>query len=150
MLSHKAKYALKALFQLASAPPGSMMLVAEIAEKENAPKKFLELILLELKRNGFVYSVRGRKGGYALARPAAHITLGQVIRLMDGPLAPIPCASLSGYRRCIDCADEEACPVRAAMREVRDAVAKILDSRTLVDVSRDDAVRMLSQVGAES
>jgi Rrf2 family protein len=149
MLSHKAKYALKALFQLASAPPGSMMLVAEIAERENAPKKFLELILLELKRNGIVYSVRGRKGGYALARPAAHITLGQVIRLMDGPLAPIPCASLSGYRRCIDCTDEGACPVRAAMREVRDAVAKILDSRTLVDVGGADAARLLNQVGAD-
>ena len=147
MLSHKAKYALKALFQLASVPPGTTMLVAEIAEKENAPKKFLELILLELKRNGIVYSVRGRNGGYALARPAAHITLGQVIRLMDGPLAPIPCASLSGYRPCNDCVSEEACAVRVVMREVRDAVAKILDSRTLVDVGADDAVRLLNQVG---
>lgn len=149
MLSHKAKYALKALFRLASAPPGTMMLVAEIAEQENAPKKFLELILLELKRNGLVYSIRGRNGGYGLAQPAAHITLGQVIRLMDGPLAPLPCASLSGYRRCIDCTNEEACQVRIVMREVRDAVAKILNSRTLVDVGIGDAARFLNQVGVD-
>lgn len=136
MLSQKAKYALKALFQLATAPPGTMMLVADIAEKENAPKKFLELILLELKRDGLVYSLRGRNGGYALARSPAQITIGQVVRLMDGPLAPIPCASLSGYRACTDCSDEQACPVRKVMREVRDAVAGILDKRTLADMAK--------------
>jgi Rrf2 family protein len=134
MLSHKAKYALKALFQLASVPPGTMVLVAEIAARENAPKKFLELILLELKRSGFVYSLRGRNGGYALAKAPAQISLGQVVRLMDGPLAPIPCASLTGYRPCTDCGDIETCRVRLVMREVRDAVAAILDTRTLADV----------------
>lgn len=134
MLSQKAKYALKALFQLATAPPGTMMMVAEIAQRENAPKKFLELILLELKRDGLVFSLRGRNGGYALARSPAQITLGQVVRLMDGPLAPIPCASLSGYRPCSDCGDEDACAVRRVMREVRDAVAEILDNRSLADM----------------
>lgn len=144
MLSQKAKYALKALFQLASAPPGTMMLVADIAQRENAPKKFLELILLELKRNGIVYSLRGRNGGYALARLPAQITIGQVVRLMDGPLAPIPCASLTGYRPCTDCQDEAACPVRQVMREVRDAVADILDRRSLADMlpAREALIRM--------
>lgn len=110
------------------------MMVAEIAQRENAPKKFLELILLELKRDGLVFSLRGRNGGYALARSPSQITLGQVVRLMDGPLAPIPCASLSGYRPCSDCGDEEACAVRRVMREVRDAVAEILDNRNLADM----------------
>lgn len=110
------------------------MMVAEIAQRENAPKKFLELILLELKRDGLVFSLRGRNGGYALARSPSQITLGQVVRLMDGPLAPIPCASLSGYRPCSDCGDEEACAVRRVMREVRDAVAEILDNRSLADM----------------
>lgn len=144
MLSHKAKYALKALFQLASAPSGTMMLVADIAKKENAPKKFLELILLELKRDGLVYSLRGRNGGYALAKHPEQVTLGQVIRLMDGPLAPIPCASLTGYRPCVDCADEERCRVRLVMREVRDAVARVLDDRTLADVTRADFSELTS------
>ncbi len=145
MLSHKAKYALKALFQLATAPAGTMMLVADIAQRENAPKKFLELILLELKRDGIVYSLRGRNGGYALARPPSQITLGQVVRLMDGPLAPIPCASLTGYRPCTDCKDEEACAVRQVMREVRDAVAGVLDHRTLADMAIDpEALKLLT------
>ncbi|QNT70970.1 RrF2 family transcriptional regulator [Defluviicoccus vanus] len=147
MLSQKAKYALKALFQLATSPPGTMMLVADIAAKENAPKKFLELILLELKRDGIVYSLRGRNGGYALARPPGQVTVGQVVRLMDGPLAPIPCASLSAYRPCNDCKDEEFCPVRRVMREVRDAVAEILDNRTLADMTANAALHGLIKVG---
>lgn len=149
MLSHKAKYALKALFQLAAAPPGTMMLVADIAERENVPKKFLELILVELKRGGLVFSVRGRNGGYAMARSPAEITIGQVVRLMDGPLAPIPCASLSGYRPCTDCEDEEACLVRRVMREVRDAVAEVLDNRTLAEVAGTSLVDSLINADAE-
>lgn len=149
MLSQKAKYALKALFQLATAPPGTMMLVADIAQKENSPKKFLELILLELKRDGLVYSLRGRNGGYALARAPAQITLGQVVRLMDGPLAPIPCASLTGYRPCSDCVDEEACAVRRVMREVRDAVAEILDNRSLADMVANRQQEVLLDAAAK-
>lgn len=149
MLSQKAKYALKALFQLATAPPGTMMLVADIAQKENSPKKFLELILLELKRDGLVYSLRGRNGGYALARAPAQITLGQVVRLMDGPLAPIPCASLTGYRPCGDCVDEEACAVRRVMREVRDAVAEILDNRSLADMVANRQQEVLLDAAAK-
>lgn len=95
------------------------------------PRKFLELILLDLKRHGLLRSQRGRNGGYALARPASAITFGEIIRITDGPLAPIPCASLSGYQRCADCADEESCAIRKVMLSVRDAISEILDRTTL-------------------
>jgi Rrf2 family protein len=135
MLSQKAKYALKALCQLAKGPDGQLMLVSDIAEREQAPRKFLELILLDLKRHGLVYSQRGKHGGYALAKPASQITVGEVIRILDGPLAPLPCASLTGYRRCSDCDDEGSCPVRLVMRQVRDAMASIVDNTTIADAA---------------
>jgi Rrf2 family protein len=133
MLSQKAKYALRALLMLAEANPEELVLVQQIADRQQVPKKFLELILLELKRHGFVFSQRGR-GGYCLARPADTITFGQVIRAMDGPLAPLPCASITGYRRCADCTDERTCAIRKVMRQVRDAMADILDKTTFADV----------------
>ena len=135
MLSQKAKYALKALCQLAGGPQDQLVLVSEIAEREQAPRKFLELILLDLKRHGLVYSQRGKNGGYALAKPASQITVGEVIRILDGPLAPLPCASLTGYRRCSDCDDEEICPVRLVMRQVRDAIANVVDNTTIADAA---------------
>jgi Rrf2 family protein len=134
MLSQKAKYALRALMMLAEAEPEELVLVQAIAERQNVPRKFLELILLELKRHGFLHSQRGRGGGYMLARPADTITFGQVIRTLDGPLAPLPCASVTGYRRCADCQDERTCAIRKVMRRVRDAMAEILDHTTLADV----------------
>jgi len=133
MLSQKCKYALRALLMLADAKPEELVLVQEIAEQQNVPRKFLELILLELKRHGFVYSQRGRNGGYCLARPADTITFGQVVRSLDGPLAPLPCASVTGYRKCADCTDERTCAIRKVMRSVRDAMADILDRTTLAD-----------------
>lgn len=135
MLSQKAKYGLKAVLALAELGEGKMMLISEIAQQQNVPSKFLELILLELKRHGLVHSQRGKNGGYALSRPPSQITFGQIVRILDGPLAPLPCASLSGYRRCSDCGDEETCAVRLVMRQVRNAVAEILDSTSLADVS---------------
>lgn len=135
MLSQKAKYALKGLCRMASVPQGKLMLVSEIAEREQAPRKFLELILLDLKRHGLVYSQRGKNGGYALAKPATQIMVGEVIRILDGPLAPLPCASLSGYRRCSDCDNEEICPVRVVMRQVRDAMASIVDTTSIADAA---------------
>jgi Rrf2 family protein len=135
MLSQKAKYALKALCQLAKHPEGQLMLVSEIAEKEQAPRKFLELILLDLKRHGLVFSQRGKHGGYALAKAPSQITVGEVIRILDGPLAPLPCASLTGYRRCLDCDDEQTCPVRSVMRRVRDAMAEIVDNTSIADAA---------------
>jgi Rrf2 family protein len=135
MLSQKAKYGLKAVLALTELGEGKMMLISEIAQQQNVPSKFLELILLELKRHGLVHSQRGKNGGYALSRPPSQITFGQIVRILDGPLAPLPCASLSGYRRCSDCSDEETCAVRLVMRQVRNAVAEILDSTSLADVS---------------
>jgi Rrf2 family protein len=133
MLSQKTKYALRALLMLAEQGEARMIQVSDIAEKQKAPKKFLELILLELKKHGLLHSQRGKRGGYTLAKPADEIYFGQIVRIMDGPLAPIPCASLTGYRKCADCADEATCPIRRVMRRVRDAMSGILDKTTLAD-----------------
>ena len=111
------------------------VLIAELAERERIPHKFLELILLELRNAGILRSKKGKGGGYALARPAREVTLGQVIRVVDGPLAPIPCVSERAYVRCEECVSEESCGTRMVMKEVRDAVAKILDGTTLADVN---------------
>lgn len=131
MLSQKCKYALQALMALAKAEHGKLLLVSEIAEQENLPKKFLEAILLELNRNGLVRSRRGRGGGYALAKPADLITFGQIVRIMDGPLAPLACVSINYYRRCDECPDEQSCAIRRVMRRVRDAIAQELDGTSL-------------------
>src|SRR5690606_11721316 len=127
MLSQKAKYALKAMLILAAETKGDLLQAGDISESQNVPRKFLEMILLELRKAGLIASQRGKNGGYRLATPADAITFGQIVRIMDGPLAPIPCASLTGYRRCADCKDEKTCAVRRTMREVRDAAATILD-----------------------
>lgn len=131
MLSQKCKYALQALMVLAREKSDRLLLVSEIAERENLPKKFLEAILLELNRNGLVRSRRGRGGGYALAKPADLITFGQIVRIMDGPLAPLACVSINYYRRCDECRDEQACEIRRVMRRVRDAIANELDGTSL-------------------
>jgi Rrf2 family protein len=133
LLSQKCKYALQALLSLAREPSQGMLLVSDIAERENLPKKFLEAILLELNRNGLVRSRRGRGGGYALAKPADLITFGQVVRIIDGPLAPLSCVSVNYYRRCEDCRDEMTCDIRKVMRRVRDAIANELDGTSLQD-----------------
>ncbi len=133
MLSQKCKYALQALLTLAREPSQELLLVSDIAERERLPKKFLEAILLELNRNGLVRSRRGRGGGYALAKPADLITFGQVVRIIDGPLAPLSCVSVNYYRRCEDCRDEMTCEIRKVMRRVRDAIAAELDGTSLQD-----------------
>ncbi len=133
MLSQKCKYALQALLLLAREPTQDLQLVSDIAEREKLPKKFLEAILLELNRNGLVRSRRGRGGGYALAKPADLITFGQVVRIIDGPLAPLSCVSVNYYRRCDDCKDEMTCEIRKVMRRVRDAISAELDGTSLQD-----------------
>lgn len=136
MLSQKAKYAIKALLVLAGAQDKGVPVQArEISERENIPKKFLDLIFFELRREGLIASTRGREGGYALARPAGDISIAAIVRAVDGPLAPLPCASVRFYRRCDDCKDEKTCAVRRLMREVRDAAAAILDNRSLADAA---------------
>jgi Rrf2 family protein len=133
MLSQKAKYALRAMLELAEARPGEALLISEIAERQRLPKKFLEQILLELKRRGLVQSKRGKNGGYALLKPASTISFGEVIRIVDGPMAPLPCLSRTAYRRCADCLDEATCKIRRVFAVTHDATAKVLDQTSLSD-----------------
>src|SRR5690606_20971216 len=104
VISQKAKYALRALIALAREEPGDSLMISEIADSQNIPKKFLEQILLDLKHHGVVMSRRGKAGGYLLLKPASEITFGEVLRIIDGPIAPLPCLSKMAYRRCDDCA----------------------------------------------
>ena len=134
MLSKRAKYGLKALLRLADTWEAGPVLIADLAARERIPLKFLENILLAMKRSGLLISKKGRGGGYALARPPREIIVGDVVRLLDGPLALVPCASLTAYRRCEDCDDEEACGVRLVMKEVRDATSAILDGTSLQEL----------------
>ena len=134
MISQKSKYALKALIVLAEEYGKGPILIADIAEREHIPRSFLELILLELKNHRFLDSRKGRGGGYFLARPPTMISAGQVLRAIEGPLAPLPCASKTAYRKCEECHDERSCAVRLLMCDVREATARILDSTTLADL----------------
>ena len=135
MLSRKSKYGLKALLLLAQDAGHGPVLIAELASREGIPRKFLEAILLELKRHGVVQSRKGKGGGYFLRREPADITFGEVIRVLEGPLAAVPCVSHTAYMKCAECLDEPTCGVRIAMKEVRDATARILDHTTLADVN---------------
>ena len=135
MLSRRTKYGLKALLILAEDAGRGPVLVSELAAREAIPRKFLEAILLDLNRHGLVQSKKGKGGGYFLRRPPSEVTFGDAVRALEGPLALVPCVSQTAYQRCADCLDEEICGVRLAMREVRDATARILDNMTLADVS---------------
>jgi Rrf2 family protein len=133
-LSKRGEYALRAMIDLASwTQDRSHMPIKEIAERENIPIKFLEQILLTMKNAGLVSSRMGVNGGYYLAKPADQITLGQIIRLLDGPLAPIRCVSQMAYEPC-SCPDESTCGLRSVMFDVRNAISEILDHKTLADV----------------
>ena len=134
MISQKSKYALKALIVLADEYGKGPVLIADIAAREHIPRSFLELILLELKNHRFLDSRKGRGGGYFLAKPPTQISAGQVLRAIEGPLAPLPCVSKTAYERCKECRDEKTCGIRILMKEVREATAAILDSTTLEDV----------------
>lgn len=131
MLSKKAKYALKALLYLTRRYDKGLVIISEIAENERIPRKFLEAILVDLKMNGVLHSVRGKNGGYYLAKSPAEISVGNIIRMIDGPLAPIPCVSHLYYRKCDECKDEATCEIRIVMKKVRDATAEILDNTYL-------------------
>ncbi len=133
-ISKKSKYALRALFHLARKYNQGPVLIAELAEQERIPKKFLELILLELKNNGILGSKKGKGGGYFLGREPSAISVGDVIRALDGPLAPVPCVSQTAYRRCDECEDEATCGLRAVMQDVRDVSSKILNDESLADL----------------
>lgn len=135
-LSKKTQYSLRALYALTRRYGRGPTLIQELSESEAIPKKFLEQILLTLKGFGLVHSKKGKGGGYALAQPPRSIMLGPVVRMMEGPLAPLPCASETRYRKCDECPDAETCATRIVMKEVRDAVAKVLDNTSLEEAVR--------------
>jgi Rrf2 family protein len=140
-LSKKGEYAVRALIEIgfeAKQRPGSLIQISTVAERTNIPEKFLEQILLALRNGGVLKSKRGVEGGYSLAKDAEDITLGEVIRLLDGPLAPIPCVSATAYEKC-SCPDEESCGLHIAMQQVRDAIASILDNYKLSRVIQEVA-----------
>jgi Rrf2 family protein len=134
-LSKRGEYALRALidFGIAHELGRPLLTVSELAEKERLPLKFLEQILLQLRTEGYIETKRGKQGGYLLAKPTKEISLGQVIRIIDGPLAPIACVSQTAYERCT-CPDEDHCGLRMLMLDVRNAIARILDRYTLADI----------------
>jgi Rrf2 family protein len=134
MLSHKSKYALEALLVLSEEYGNGPLLISEIAKREHIPKRFLELILLELKNHGVLRSKKGKGGGYTLSKPPDLLSVGLVLRMLEGPLAPLPCVSKTAYEKCAECRDERTCGIRLLMKDVRDATAAILDSTTFADV----------------
>lgn len=134
MLTAKGKYCLKALLCLASLEPGARMQAIEIAEADNIPKKFLDAILGDLRHAGIVFSKKGPGGGYMLARAPSEIRIGHVIRIIDGPLAPLACASRTAFKPCRDCSDVKTCAIRVMMTRVRDAMSNILDHTSLADL----------------
>jgi Rrf2 family protein len=136
-LSKKTKYGLHALYSLSRKYGQGPVLIASMAQEENIPVKFLEQILLQMKEAGLVESKRGKRGGYQLSLAPTEITVGRVVRVIEGPLALLPCASESAFRRCDECPDAAECGTRWVMRQVRDATAAILDGTTLADVVRE-------------
>jgi Rrf2 family protein len=134
-LSKRGEYGLRAMVHLASCEPQATVQIKEIAASEQIPAKFLEQILLTLRNAGLLRSRMGIGGGYYLAKPAAEITLGQIVRVLDGPLAPIRCVSQMAYEPCA-CPDEKTCGLRLVMLDVRNAISDILDRTSLADVAR--------------
>src|SRR5580692_11026442 len=133
-LSKRTQYSLRALYALTRKYGEGPVLITSLAQDEAIPKKFLEQILLSLKSVGFVASKKGKGGGYVLAQPPDKITIGSVIRAVEGPLAPLPCASETRFRKCDECVDIQTCGTRIVMRQVRDAMAAILDQTSLAMV----------------
>ena len=124
------------MIALARCYRGDPVLIATLAKEQSIPLKFLEVILLRLKRHNLLESKKGKGGGYRLSRPPSTITIGSLIRMMEGPLAPLPCASETEFRACAECEDIETCGTRIIMRQVRDAMAGVLDNTTLADLVR--------------
>jgi Rrf2 family protein len=142
MISKKTIYAFKALIHLAGTPSGQPVLIADLARDENIPKKFLEFILLSLRKGGLLQSRVGKGGGYTLALPANRITVGSIVRILEGDIAPVQCLSTTNYARCEECQDEATCGIRLTMADVDTALATVLDGLSLADmVERSEAER---------
>lgn len=135
-ISKRTQYGLKAMLALGSRYGTGPVLIATLSKQEGIPTNFLELILRDLKGAGLLESKKGPHGGYQLSRPPSSITIGTLIRAMEGPLAPLPCASETAFRPCEECPDVESCGTRIIMRQVRDAIANVLDKTTLADAIR--------------
>jgi Rrf2 family protein len=147
-LSKRGEYGLRAMINLATKPnpnePDPIVQIKEISEREKIPSKFLEQILLTLKNAGLLHSKMGVGGGYYLAKSPAEINLGQIIRVLDGPLAPVRCVSQMAYEPC-GCPDEESCGLRMVMGDVRNAISDVLDHTSLADVtSRVDSIKAVN------
>lgn len=138
MLTQRSRYGLRAMLLLAKEPKGAPPVpMSRIASEAQVPRKFLEIILTDLRGAGFVESTRGKQGGFHLAQPPHMISFGDIIRVIEGPLALIPCVSRTAYKRCKDCQDEATCAIRRAMMDVRDDTARILDGRSLASALAD-------------
>jgi Rrf2 family protein len=142
MITQKMKYALKALLVLADerAAGGESLRIEEVARRSGAPKRFLEHILLEIRNAGIIASVRGRAGGYTMIKEPAEVQLAELLRLIDGPIAPLACLSRRAYQRCEDCADEETCRIRRVFAEVFWSYLVLIESLTLADLMRSPPV----------
>lgn len=143
MITQKMKYALKALLVLgdsAAAPAPEALTIEAIAKKSGAPKRFLEQILLELRNEGVVASMRGRAGGYVLVKRPEEIAIARLLRLIDGPIAPLQCLSQRAYQRCEDCTDETACRIRKVFAEVYWSYLILIESLTLADMLASDVI----------
>jgi Rrf2 family protein len=149
-ISKKTQYGLKAMQALGRRYREGPVLIGTLAKEESIPLKFLEGILLDLKGHGLLESKVGRKGGYQLVRPPSTITIGSIIRTMEGPLAPLPCARETDFKPCPECADMESCGTRIIMRQVRDAISAVLDQTTLADLLRQVENRRLERRSREA
>jgi len=135
MLAQKTRYALRSLLFLAEEGGGAPVQLARIAETQQVPPKYLELIMLALKKAGLVTSTRGPRGGYVLARPPQEISFGEIVRVMEGPIALVPCASVNFYAKCGDCHDEETCAIRRAFSLLREQSATLLEGISLAEAA---------------
>jgi Rrf2 family protein len=145
LLSKKSIYGLKALINLARNPGRSQVLISELAHEERIPKKFLEAILLALKNGGLLSSRIGKGGGYSLLVSTRSITIGKIIRILEGDLAPVSCISETNYSKCDDCSDEDSCGIRLVMADVHQAISAIVDTVTLADMVERSEVAALIQ-----
>ena len=143
MITQKMKYALKALLTLADEarnPQPLALTIEEIARRSGAPKRFLEHILLEIRNAGIIASTRGRAGGYQLIKPPELVSISELLRMIDGPIAPLVCLSRRAYQRCDDCKDETTCRIRKVFAEVFWSYLVLIESLTLADIQRSDEV----------
>jgi Rrf2 family protein len=137
MITNKAKYALKSMIALARNYGNGPLVIEEISTREHIPRKFLEAILCELKNAGLLQSRKGKGGGYELHRGPSEITMANILRIIDGPIAPLPCVSLNFYEPCADCADEVSCSLHRTLVAVRDANLAVMEHTTLAEMARE-------------